>query len=583
MPFSQSCEIVKETENTIAAKFNFAADLSKLPYKAKIGANAVVTLTKQEKGKAKISIEGAGTFEREATAEKGADYNTYAIISNGVMSQRELPPFVITALGKSGNAGNIPGTDTPIQSAVGILFPPLVGVVVSALQELLKPKPKSLSKAGLRDRNWYKKQNPKLSDEQIAMVMLADAMGSTDNPDEGDAVSVGDNEKPGGSDYISKESPQQDISNEVEAELDIEPEQNNELEYEPENKSQKLEEKPIPEESPKPEIPEEPEEMVLQTSANGAQSRYVKDPETGEWVNPETGGVLDYEKYKESAAKQFEENKKINDEQFEKNSKSDTEHDRILSEEMQKIKDNEKWETYKNERKSKYGLNNLDKIGEIIDKRAEAEKENFEKWQTIGNINAVGEVGSTVVGAVADTAIDGLSEITPGGDYIKAGYKLTKGVAGNMAEKGVNAGSFTEGVIKGGTDAATDFIKIDNSYVKAVVKATTTIAGETGGSAAGAYIRGGDENWKQAAAEGLTDGVFKAGVGAVTDGITSNAPDISIPNGSSASTMKNVLVNKTAATKIVSSLTDEFVVKPGVVQPIKDEIKTAFKDSKTKK
>ena len=592
LPFSQSCEIIEETENTIAAKFNFAADLSKLPYKARIGASAVVTLTKPETRKAEISIEGVATYKREATAKKGADDNAYSIFSTGVMIQKELPLFVMTALGKSGSAGSIPGPDNPVQAAAGILFPPLVGVIVNVLQELLKPKPEVQSKVVLRDKDWYKKQNPSLSEEQLAMAMLADAMGNTDNPDEGDAVSIGDNEKPGGSDYTEPEEyePEQPYNEEPEQLEEYESEPSNEPEpYEnPVSGVENAENQPVLEETttegekPAPEIPAEPEEMILQTSANDATSRYVKGASTGEWINAETGGVLDYEKYKSTAAKQFAEDKKINDEQFDKNSKGETEHDKIVRDEMQKISDNEKWENYKNTKKSKYGTDDLGEIEGILEKHAEVEKASFETWQKIGNFNAVGEAGATVVGAVADTAVDGLSNVTPGGSYIKAGYKVTKGIAGTMAEKGVNTGSFVEGAIKGGTDAATDAVDkigINNPYAKAAIKATATVTGETGGSAAGAYIRGGDENWKQAAAEGLVDGVLKAGVGAITDGIVGDAPDITIPKGSLniLPTMKNVIVNKPALTKIGSSLTDEFAVKPIVGQPIKDEIKKVFK------
>jgi len=140
MPFSQNATIVEETENSIVAAFDFAADLTKLPYKAKIGAQGVVTLTKIENEVAQISIDGTGTFEREASAEEGADFNTYTIVSKGKLQSKDLPPFVMTALGKAGGVGNVPGSDTPVQNAAGILFPPLVGLVVASLQDTLNKK-----------------------------------------------------------------------------------------------------------------------------------------------------------------------------------------------------------------------------------------------------------------------------------------------------------------------------------------------------------------------------------------------------------------------------------------------------------
>lgn len=601
MPFSQNATIVEESENMITATFDFAADLSKLPYKAKIGAQGVVTLTKPENAAAQISIDGTGTFERAATAEEGADFNTYTIAAKGQLKSNDLPPFVMTALGKAGGVGNVPGSDTPVQTAAGILFPPLVGVVVASLQEALNKKEvdkaekkakakksKEKAKSKLHDRNWYKEQNPNASDETIAMIMLADAMGATDNPDEGDEVSVGDNESSGGSteEAYGSEDNQDD---EMNAEDDSSNEEESK-ESETEQKGEEEKETRIPEEEkPKEEVPvtpEEPEEMVLQTSANGAQSRYVKDPVTGEWVNPETGGVLDYEKYKAESAQQFEADKKFNDAEFEKNSKGETLNDKINREEMEKIKQKEIQDAYIEKRKDKYGLDNVEDMNTLIKERAEREQANFEKWQTIGNINAAGEIGATVVGAIADAGIDGLSTVTPGGSYIKAGYKVAKGVAGTLAEKGLKegtiVGSVFEGAIKGGADAATDFINPKNPYVKVIGKAVTTVAGESAGSAVGAAVRGGKEDWVNAGAQGAVDGIFKAGVGAITDGIVGDAPDVTIPSGAVKilPTMKNVIVNKPSLQKIGSSLTDEFIVKPVGSAPIKTAIDNSLKNRK---
>jgi hypothetical protein len=350
IPFSQGCEIVEENENSIVSKFNFAADLTKLQYKAKIGAEARVTLIKPEIGDATINIEGIGNFKRDATADKGADDNDYSIVSSGNMKQKELPLFVVAALGKSSDAGNVPGPDNASQAATGLLFPPLVGLVVVSLQDALKPKEKIKKKSkgkskeedesGIRDKNWYKKKYPNKTDEQLAMIMLGDAMGGTDNPDEGDSISIGDNEKSGASDYEGNDGYEEDDAYEEDDGYDNNDESEDETSYEKEPELEAKPEQEVEKEPEKPEkedIPEEAEEMVLQTSANGAMERYVKDPTTGEWVNAESGNTLDYEKYKETAEKQFAENKKINDEEFEKSSKGETEHDKIVRDEMKKI------------------------------------------------------------------------------------------------------------------------------------------------------------------------------------------------------------------------------------------------------
>ncbi|MFA9424642.1 MAG: hypothetical protein ACERLG_13765, partial [Sedimentibacter sp.] len=182
---------------------------------------------------------------------------------------------------------------------------------------------------------------------------------------------------------------------------------------------------------------------------------------------------------------------------------------------------------------------------------------------------AAGEVGATVVGAVADTAVDGLSTITPGGKYIKAGYKVTKGIAGTMADKGVSKASLYEGSIKGGADAIADAEYFGNNPLK---KAVLTVAGEAVGSAVGESNRP-NGDWIKAGKEGAIDGAFKAIVGAATDKVAGDT-NIVLPKGATniLPTMKNVLVNKSSASKIGGALTDEFIVKPKIVNPIKKSV-----------
>lgn len=194
MPFSQECKIIERNEKNISAQFDFVADLSNLPYKAKIGTSVVFNIAKNKD--ITINIDGTGTYQREASSEKGADYNTYSVKGKGSMKRRDLPPYVINAVGKQGGVGNIPGPDNSVVLVTGLLFPPLSGVVVHVVQELLKPKPPVI-----RNKEWYKNKFPGKTDEQIAMIMLADALGNSDEPDD-DPESVGDNEKPGGEDYI---------------------------------------------------------------------------------------------------------------------------------------------------------------------------------------------------------------------------------------------------------------------------------------------------------------------------------------------------------------------------------------------
>lgn len=577
MPFSQSCEIVEETTDQIVARFDFAADLTKLPYKAKISADATVTIASAEGGMPQISIQGIGIFDRAASANKGADHNTYDLIAKGAMTQRELPPFVMTALGNAGGAGNVPGPGNAGQAAVGILFPPLVGVVVSVLQEALKPKVRKPKATVVRDKNWYKDKYPGKTDEQLAMIMLADAMGNTDNPDEGDAVSVGDNESSessagasGGNDSDTDYESESDY--EAEAEPAWEPEQDQQAGAETPAGTEPTEDQPLPEEEP---LEQEPETMVLKTSANGAESMYVKDPVTGEWINSETGGVLDLEKYPE-AMEQMQSNKDWSAaREAEIESSGGSEHDKALQKSMEEINQKEKKANYENTLKKKYGTDDMGKIEEIVKEQKAKAEEWAATWKRNDKILGVMEYGAVAVGTAADVGIDGLSLVTPGGNQIKAGYKVLKGVAGTMAEAGAKGkdvltwANLAEGSIKGGADAALDKIPGGNGFLGGVMSTTakmaTTTAGEAAGAGVGAALRG--EDVGAAVEKGLKDGAYKAAAAAVTDQLAGGLPNPIMSNGSfkAVPNLKNVIVSGAGGTKIASTIVDEYGVKPVVM------------------
>ncbi|MBS3937453.1 MAG: hypothetical protein KGZ50_02605 [Peptococcaceae bacterium] len=568
LPFSQRCEIVEETAEKIVARFDFAADLTRLPYKAKLSAKATVTLVKVAGGAMKISMNGTGGYDRAASAEKGADRNTYNLKAAGIMAQREIPPFVMTALGKVGGVGRIPGPDNTAQAAAGILFPPLAGLVVSVLQEALKPKVPA--KSVVRDKNWYKEKYPGKTDEQLAMIMLGDAMGNTDNPDEGDAVSVGDNE-------YSASSTEPSAGNESgsDSEEDAEPawETKEDQGSEPEtgSDSEQREEKPAMEAE---QSEQEPETLVVQTSASGAQTLYVKDPKTGEWVDPQTNSVLDIEKHG-AALEQMKKEQDWSNKEFGKISAGESEHDKALRDSMAKISQKKDKEDYKDLLKSKYGTDNLAEISILVNERQKQAAEWAEIWHRNDKIMGVMEIGAVAVGAAADVGIDGLALITPGGSKISAGYKVLKGVAGTMAEAGakgkdaVTLANFAEGLIKGGADAALDKIPSGTGrlggVMNTIAKASLTTAGQATGSGVGAGLRG--EDVGEAVTKGLKDGAYKAAVGAVTDKLAGNLPNPVMSRGSfkAVPNLKNVIVSKAGATKIGAALVDEFGVKPVVL------------------
>ena len=99
--------------------------------------------------------------------------------------------------------------------------------------------------------------------------------------------------------------------------------------------------------------------------------------------------------------------------------------------------------------------------------------------------------------------------VVPGGKAVSATYKGIKNVGETVMEKGLNTGAVVEGVIKGGTEAATTIM--DSS----IGKAATTIGGTVAGEIAEAVNDG--EDITRAAAEGLLKGAGNATMGAVSD------------------------------------------------------------------
>ena len=146
--------------------------------------------------------------------------------------------------------------------------------------------------------------------------------------------------------------------------------------------------------------------MVLKTSANGAESLYVKDPITGEWVNAETGGVLDVEKYPE-AMEQMQSNKEWSAErETEIESKGGSEHDKTLRENMEKIRQDEQKAAYENTLRKKYGTDDLEEINKIVVERKARAEEWADTWRRNDKVLGAMEGGAVAVGTAADVVID---------------------------------------------------------------------------------------------------------------------------------------------------------------------------------
>lgn len=582
IPFSQELIVVEAGVDYVVCEYSFDMDLTGLPYSAAIGSAGQVTFAKYQGQDAQIAVDSGAYYKRAESAEKGEDDNVYKVTGKASFVSESLPPFVMTALGKVGGVGNIPGADNPLQNGTGLLFPPLVGALGQVISETIKRRDAEekkrreeekakRAKSRIRNKDWYKKQYPGASDQEIAMIMLADAMGATDNPDEGDAISVGDNEvvSSGPTEETSAYEDSGDYEDEdpwaedrKKVEEDIAKE---EAEYEEklkqEQEDSKREEEGSNEPEPEVDIPvDEWEYKEIQTSANGATGIAVKNPKTGQWEDYETGNPIDMQDYEDRVVKEMADNKAFNDAEFEKNTKGITAQDKINRAEMKRIK--QEYEKNEQLRKlvKKHGgdMDDLDALRDKIEAKQAVEQERFEKWQMIGDIAGAAETGATVVQVGADAGVDVLSNVVPGGKAIKNVYKVTKNVAGTMADKGVNTGSFTQGLVLGAADVGCDYI--DNP----IVKATVVVASETAAPAVGAAIRG--EDVSKEAAGGFFNGVVKATVGAVSDKVIGSPPDIDFGSASKSmmSGLKAVVNSGEGSGKVVSGLVNEFGVKPAL-------------------
>ncbi len=620
MPFSLEAPIIGIVGGSVIAQADFMADLSKLPAKTKIGAQAQLILTKDGDDPATVSIQGEATYDRAATSDKGADSNKYEVNGEAYMVKEALAPYVVAALGAAMAAGNVPGPDSPLQTSVGLLFPPLAGLVVHVVSEAFK-KTQAAKKPKLKkySKEWYRQEYPGASDEDLAWIMLADAMGSTDEPDEGDMESISDavtdnNEGNGDYEGVDEDNGEQD-QEEPEREPVYEepkPELTEEDFMSEEEKAERAAAKA--EEPVEPEVPEQkpwddwPDTKTLPTGIDGKTSTYELDRETGEYVNPLTDGVLDEYVYEKVVKPNLEKDQAFVDEQRRKIAAGDTAQDRALEKMLAEEKQDAaelKQQEYKERIMKKYGATTEDELKSNIKEMQKRETESAANWNMIGNIARAGEIGAVVTGAVCDTAVDFMGDrLGVAGRVIRAGYKVTKGVAGDMAESGVSWKSAESGFVKGGFDALTDFT--GNKWAKGAL----TVSGET----LGGFVGADDGKQMEGAASGFVGGVVKVGTGWVTDKAVGKfagggwGDDISLGTPSKGFTQvvttqgKRLITStmttkqarelaaqkignatKESAIKVATATADYFGVKPVFTDPVAKGAAGLFADAPTPK
>jgi hypothetical protein len=187
-----------------------------------------------------------------------------------------------------------------------------------------------------------------------------------------------------------------------------------------------------------------------------------------------------------------------------------------------------------------------DKLRNVIQGNMDKGAADAKAWDAYDKNLAYAEAAAKITLVAADTAIDGLANITgPVGKQVRAGYKVVKGTAAGAAEayatnKSITAGA-ASGLVKGGADAASDYI--DSTKVKAGLAVGSEVLG-------GAITDGGE-----GALNGLKNGVYNVGVGAITDKLGGGGygNDVALVNQLNGKTAVIINAGGQTITKIVSN------------------------------
>ena len=259
--------------------------------------------------------------------------------------------------------------------------------------------------------------------------------------------------------------------------------------------------------------------------ATGAETLYVRDPETGEWYDPSTNSIMnpdDLERFN----KQRMEDQKWTRDQMDKLRNRTTQTDRLLQDEQEKLKQElkQKYDEIDRQgakdkaaiRSGTYGMSD-EQRKEYLNKR----QENYVTKQTAAhrtadNWDTAVKVAEGVETA-ADIGVDVLSKITApvGGEAIADAYVMTKNVVKSTSEAVAEGKNVLIGIRKGLGDGAID---VAQNHAKGVGQVLANVGGEA--------IKGGVEAaWKgesitQGAFEGSLKGTVKLGIERVGDAIS---------------------------------------------------------------
>lgn len=252
---------------------------------------------------------------------------------------------------------------------------------------------------------------------------------------------------------------------------------------------------------------QEPESRVITVSPHGAQILIVRDPVTGEWINSETGNPFDLKAHERNLPGQVDQYREYQQRNQELEKKGETAMHgvyRQLRQEEIAREEAIKQQSKDDRLRVRFGTTDRTKAWSEFEKSQALEQHMVDVWtRAADNIQGAETTAGNVEWA-ADTFIDGAANATgPIGKAIRAGYKVSKGIGGTMAEDGISFRSAVSGAVKGGTDAVSDFVQ----------SRKWKIAWTAGGEFTGQVIAKGSEG----VGSGLVDGAVKAGLDALPD------------------------------------------------------------------
>ena len=255
---------------------------------------------------------------------------------------------------------------------------------------------------------------------------------------------------------------------------------------------------------------------------NGEKRTYIHNGD-GTYTNPLSGATYTPEelseqmKHREDHANTIRQDEK----QFKKNVDEDSRRNQELSEESKRLEEDlrrERAERAHREKVERVARNlgmsgaSEDDVKKELKRRMERDEDFRQKMLDYADrLDTAVDILETTVD-IADYAMSA-GEALGGtaGKAVSATYKGVKNTLSTMAEKGLSTGSFIEGAIKGGTEAATTVMK------SGLGKAGVTIGGTVAGEVAAAVNDGTDLG--DAIKDGMIKGTGNAAIGAVGDAI----------------------------------------------------------------